>query len=65
MKPRRVFVTIEMETDAPLHDLRQRRNLGVRVCDTKGYLHKVRILQVQANVARPEKKAAKKRRAKR
>ena len=45
-KARRVFVTLELETEAPLQQLRNPANWAWAT---------TRVLQVQANVARPEK----------
>lgn len=44
MSPRRVFVTLELETDASLRVLRAPANWAWET---------TRVLQVQANVARP------------
>lgn len=60
MKPRRVILTIEVETDAPLRDLRRANALLVGVVnesvDPKLYgaygLTPLRVEQVQANVVK-------------
>ena len=49
-KTRRVFVTLELESDAPLAALRDRRNWT-----GKGVPLQHIVLQVQANVARGSK----------
>lgn len=50
MKPRRVFVTVEMESDAPLEVLRDPRVWGWH--KGRAIPHFARVLQLQANVAR-------------
>lgn len=54
MKPRRVVLTIELETDVPLEHLRKKRWLRL------GYnARSLTIKQVQANVIRPTTKRPK------
>jgi hypothetical protein len=66
VKPRPVVVTLEIETDAPLRDLRSthawREHLEWRQSFGAVLLH---VEQAQANVIRPKAKKAKAKAAKR
>jgi hypothetical protein len=65
MKPRRVILTLEVETDAPVSYLRNRTRLvvAVKMSDAYGW-HYPEVLQAQANVVKTERPATK-RKAKR
>lgn len=54
MKPRKVAVVLEMETDLPLSALRKQRMWNLWLRGTKA----VYVVQAQANVIKPEKVAA-------
>jgi len=54
MKPRRVTLSLEVETDAPLSELRKASRIHLTLT---GLLHNVEVLQVQANVIRPNEGA--------
>jgi hypothetical protein len=59
MKARRVFVTVELETDVPLYVLRNARTwhtLTSLACKPGGEMI---VLQAQANVAQADKKTRK------
>jgi len=61
MKTRRVFVTLEVETNASIADLRRKATWTFEDILTIGRFSEVKCLQVQANVARrlPKRKRAK------
>lgn len=55
MKPRRVAIMIEAETDIPLADLRSMKGhekARIFSCVTGNY--SIKVLQVQANIIKPE-----------
>ena len=58
MKPRRVMLTIEVETDCPLPALRAADNYVI-VIDNYGDVKQKRleVIQASANVVKPEKGA--------
>lgn len=62
MKPRRVILTLEVETEVPLALLRDKRHVGVMVYDSRdGDLAELQPIQAQANVVRPAKPKGKSR----
>lgn len=52
MKPRRVLVTLEIETDLPLSRLRDAGGLVLDVYDGSRTRERVLVIQAQANVVR-------------
>jgi hypothetical protein len=56
MKARRVFVTLEIETDAPLDVLRDVRRWTDTVREGEAWYCDATVEQVQVNVAKPEPK---------
>lgn len=63
MKPRRVILTLEVETDAPLRAFVVHPDENVMAVEDRrtGKLYHVTILQAQANVVRATKKEKKRR----
>jgi N-glycosylase/DNA lyase len=62
MKPRKVFVTLELETDVPLLHIRSGLWWENAIRDAgrfRGYTLKTVVLEAQANVAKPQGKKAK------
>lgn len=51
MKPRRIVVTLEIQTDIPLNALRKSSSWRYML----GHLNRIRVMQAQANVVKREK----------
>ena len=57
MKPRRVILELEVETDVKVEDLRRASAYLVRVVPRSGIIEaQVKVLEARANVIRKEKK---------
>ena len=54
MKARRVTLTLEVETDVKVSDLRNAKAYLLRVVPKGGYETRVSVLQAQANVIQKE-----------
>lgn len=60
MKPRRVTLTLEVKTDAPLNVLRSLDvYIGMMELEDDDNYYSVHVLQVQANVVKPLKEGKK------
>jgi hypothetical protein len=57
MKPRKVAIVLEVETNLPLEDLRRKEwwRVGMTLDGYDPYDPEVKVLQVQVNVIKPEK----------
>jgi hypothetical protein len=59
VKPRRVVVTVEMETDAPIEAIRRHCLQAQEI--VLGRAYRVRVLQVQVNAIVPARKVHRRR----